>query len=91
MNAKNLSLIALSLGLICAFAANLASADPPKPMGPVEECKFKADFKYNFDMMKIEGDEIRKAISHEEAREQKNRRHKDFKEEIEDCEDLKND
>lgn len=69
---------------------SLALADE-KPADPVENCKAKAAFKYHFDMMKIEGSEIRNEISHDAAGLQKRSRHLEHLGELAECDELKKD
>lgn len=76
--------------ILLALPLGSALAEEAKP-NPVEVCKAKIHFTYNFDMMNIEREQMDKAISHEKAREKKLERHEKLLEDLEDCDDLKDD
>jgi hypothetical protein len=82
-------LFALVAVLAGMHAVPALAVDDIKPADPVQACKDKANFKYNFDMLKVEGKEIRGLISHEEADKLKSDRTSDFRDELKDCDDLK--
>lgn len=75
----------LALPLASAWANEEKAADP------VEACKAKAAFNYHFEMMEIEGEELRGSILHSEAGERKGKRHKKHLEALEECDELKRD
>lgn len=69
-----------------------ALANETKPaVDPVEACKAKVQFTYHFEMMKIEGDELRNELTHSLADIQKQKRHMQFVGEIAECNELKED
>ena len=69
-----------------------ALANDTKPaVDPVEACKGKAQFIYHFDMMKIEGQQIRNELTHSLADIQKQKRHLHFMGELAECNELKDD
>lgn len=79
------SLFALVI-LQAAFAPSLSWALDEKKADPVSVCKEKASFAYQFDMMKIEGEEIRGKIGHDFAGERKLSRHEEYLSQLSDCE-----
>jgi hypothetical protein len=82
--------LTLVTAIFLALPLASASAEEAKP-DPVEVCKAKIHFTYNFDMMNIEREEMDKALSHEAAREKKLERHEKLLDELEDCDDLRDD
>jgi len=75
-------------GLLALPLAAMA-LEEAQPLSPAEECRAKVAFGYHFDMMKIEGEQMRAAITHREADEQKSRRHRAHRDELKTCDKLK--
>ncbi|MCO5143403.1 MAG: hypothetical protein M9962_09970 [Oligoflexia bacterium] len=76
-----------ALPLLLSAIFGLSSAYANGVSSKVEECRAKASYKYNFDMMQIEGLEINRKISHDEANKRKLDRHEDYADEFSDCDD----
>lgn len=80
MKALKLSLLALALLPAAAFAEEKAES-------PLEICKAKAAFQYHFDMMQIEGQEMRGELEHHAADARKSARHLSHQGALAVCED----
>jgi hypothetical protein len=80
--------LTLVTAIFLALPSGSALAEDAKP-NPVEVCKAKINFTYNFDMMNIEREQMDRTITHEVAREKKLKRHEQLLEDLEDCGDLK--
>jgi hypothetical protein len=79
MKALKLALLALALIPTASFAEE-------KVESPLEICKAKAAFQYHFDMMQIEGAEMRGELEHYAADARKSSRHLSLQGEIAVCE-----
>lgn len=83
-----------TLTLMTAFVAlslNTAKAEEAKPVDPVEACKAKVLFLYNFEMMKIEKEQFAGRLGHTPANLQKQRQEMKKAGDLEACEELKED
>jgi hypothetical protein len=81
------TLFFVAAALLLPFGSALA--DDERPVDPIEACKAKAAFQYHFEMMKIEGDQIRSEITHREANARKHSRHLEYLGELAVCEKKK--
>jgi negative regulator of sigma E activity len=79
MKALKLTLLAIALIPTASFAEE-------KVESPLEICKAKAAFQYHFDMMQIEGQEMRGELEHYAADARKSARHMSLQGELAVCE-----
>jgi hypothetical protein len=83
--------LTLVMAIFLALPLASATAEEAKPADPVEVCKAKATFMYNFDMMNIEREQMDRTISHDTADSRKHRRHMQLLGELAECDELKDD
>jgi hypothetical protein len=77
--------------IFLALPLGSALAEEAKKPDPVEVCKAKAHFMYNFDMMSIEREQMDRSITHDMADMRKSKRHMQLVGELAECDDLKDD
>lgn len=82
--------LTLMTAIFLALPLGSALAEEAKP-DPVEVCKAKATFTYNFDMMNIEREQMDRSISHDMADIRKHKRHMQHLGELAECDELKDD
>ena len=78
---------ALKLALLTLALTPAAFAEDAKPVDPLEACKAKVAFQYHFEMMQIEGQEMRGELTHSAADSQKSARHLNYQGALAVCED----
>jgi hypothetical protein len=83
--------LTLMTAIFLALPLGSALAEEAKKPDPVEVCKAKATFMYNFDMMNIEREQMDRSISHDLADVRKHKRHMQLLGELAECDDLKDD